>query len=284
MKRKFIAIALGALLGAIFATGSAAQARRISCEEYIATYAPLAIQLQKEYKIPASIKIAQGIFESDSGNSDLARRSNNHFGIKCKSEWQGPSVLHDDDAAGECFRKYATIEESYLDHAKFLAERPYYTSLFKLDIYDYRGWAKGLQAAGYATAKHYADAIINIIDRYELYLLDDGEYPACIASVKPVTFLNLTAQEESLPQDTEARILQGTDPDMAVSVFKAGGHGIYVRNGVRCIIVREGESYESIAKSLRIPVRRLMRFNGDPSGGPLAAGQILYIENGGKIS
>lgn len=257
-------------------TDARSQARNITAEEYIATYAPLAMKLQREYKIPASIKLAQGLFESDNGNSDLARRSNNHFGIKCKDEWKGEYVTHDDDKKGECFRKYPTIEDSYLDHAKFLAERPYYTALFKLDLYDYHGWAKGLQKAGYATADHYAESLIKLIDRYELYLFDEGEYPNYFAAVKPVTFLNLASASAETPVSF--------DPGMVVSVHEVGGHGIYILDGVRCVIARQGETYESLAKNLRIPMRRLMRFNGHTAGRTLVAGQVIYIENGARRS
>ncbi len=127
----------------------------------------------ERYGIPASITLAQGILESDSGNSTLAKSSNNHFGIKCKKNWTGARVYHDDDAKGECFRKYGSVEESYQDHADFLDQQPRYDSLFAYASNDYRSWARGLKAAGYATAPDYAQRLTRIIEEYELYLLDE---------------------------------------------------------------------------------------------------------------
>ena len=145
---------------------------RNSVEEYIENHKHLAIEDMQEYKIPASIKMAQAILESGSGNGRLAREANNHFGIKCKANWTGKSVRHTDDAPDECFRMYDSAKESYNDHSEFLAYRPYYTELFKLDITDYKAWARGLKKAGYATDPKYADKLISIIERYELYKLD----------------------------------------------------------------------------------------------------------------
>lgn len=145
---------------------------RNSVEEYIDKYKSLAIENMREYKIPASIKMAQAILESGSGNGRLAREANNHFGIKCKSSWTGKSVRHTDDAPDECFRMYDSVEDSFKDHSEFLAYRPYYKKLFTLNLSDYVGWAKGLKQAGYATDPKYAQKLISIIERYELYKLD----------------------------------------------------------------------------------------------------------------
>lgn len=145
---------------------------RNSVEEYIDMYKDLAIDNMREYKIPASIKMAQAILESGSGNGRLAREAHNHFGIKCKNTWTGKSVRHTDDAPDECFRMYDSTEESFKDHSEFLAYRPYYKKLFTLDPSDYVGWAKGLKQAGYATDPKYAEKLISIIERYELYELD----------------------------------------------------------------------------------------------------------------
>ena len=135
---------------------------------YINTYQEIAIQKMAEYKIPASITLAQGIFESACGTSRLATQANNHFGIKCHKDWQGDTIRHDDDALQECFRKYAVVEESYNDHSLFLTSRPRYAKLFTLNILDYKAWAHELKTAGYATNPKYADRIINLIERYDL--------------------------------------------------------------------------------------------------------------------
>jgi flagellum-specific peptidoglycan hydrolase FlgJ len=135
---------------------------------YIETYKGIAIEKMVEYKIPASITLAQGIFESACGTSRLATEGNNHFGIKCHKEWQGDTIKHDDDALQECFRKYNGAEESYNDHSLFLTSRPRYAKLFTLNIMDYKAWANELKAAGYATNPQYADRLISLIERFDL--------------------------------------------------------------------------------------------------------------------
>lgn len=142
-------------------------------QDYIVSFKEIAKQNMKEYGIPASITLAQGILESGAGNGRLSREANNHFGIKCHKEWNGPSISHDDDAAQECFRKYSDPAESYRDHSLFLTSRSRYSSLFNLDKRDYNGWAKGLKSAGYATDPKYPAKLIGIIERYELYQYDN---------------------------------------------------------------------------------------------------------------
>ena len=140
--------------------------------QYIKKYAPLAVLEMHKYDIPASITLAQGILESGNGRSRLASKSNNHFGIKCHVGWKGAKVYHDDDEKGECFRKYKYVQSSYKDHSEFLSGRRRYASLFKLRKSDYKGWAKGLKKAGYATDKKYPKKLIKIIEEYKLYEFD----------------------------------------------------------------------------------------------------------------
>lgn len=140
---------------------------------YIDRYSAIAMREMRKYKIPASITLAQGILESRSGQSELTRKSNNHFGIKCHKGWNGEKTYHDDDEKGECFRMYKHAEESFKDHSLFLAERTRYQDLFRLKITDYKGWAKGLRKAGYATDRAYPQKLINIIESYQLYQYDD---------------------------------------------------------------------------------------------------------------
>jgi flagellum-specific peptidoglycan hydrolase FlgJ len=137
-------------------------------KDYVVNYKEVAMGNMKKYGIPASIILAQGILESGAGKGNLALTANNHFGIKCHSDWTGESVLQDDDAAQECFRKYNQASESYNDHALFLKSRRWYDPLFKLEKDDYKGWAKGLKAAGYATDPKYPEKLIGIIERYHL--------------------------------------------------------------------------------------------------------------------
>ena len=140
---------------------------------YIDNFKGIAKNNMTQYGIPASIILAQGILESGAGTGPLSALANNHFGIKCHKDWTGPSVSYDDDAAQECFRKYAEAKESYADHATFLVNRTWYADLFKLEKNDYKSWSKGLKAAGYATDPKYAEKLIGIIERYQLNRFDD---------------------------------------------------------------------------------------------------------------
>ena len=140
-------------------------------KEYIISYSNIAITQMKKHKIPASITLAQGILESGSGNSYLARSSNNHFGIKCGSQWKGKTSYHDDDKENECFRAYSRVKDSYLDHSLFLTSNQRYAFLFDLKENDYKAWARGLKKAGYATNPHYADRLIQLIEEEKLYVL-----------------------------------------------------------------------------------------------------------------
>ena len=139
---------------------------------YVATFYNVAIEEMKMYDIPASISLAQGILESGMGSSRLAVAANNHFGIKCHSEWEGKRIYHDDDEKGECFRVYKDPRTSYRDHSLFLTSRSRYNLLFDLKIDDYKGWAKGLKKAGYATDPKYSNKLINLIERYSLNRFD----------------------------------------------------------------------------------------------------------------
>ena len=145
----------------------------VTVEEYINTYKYVAMENMKTFGIPASIKLAQGILESGSGTGTLSRSANNHFGIKCAGNWEGESVAFTDDAPDECFRKYNSPLESFTDHSHFLSKRKHYNNLFQLDKKDYKAWAHGLKKAGYATDPKYADKLISIIERYELYQYDN---------------------------------------------------------------------------------------------------------------
>ena len=140
--------------------------------KYIEDYAAIAVKEMHEHRIPASITLAQGILESGSGKGELASKSNNHFGIKCHTGWQGERVYHDDDEDQECFRKYQYVETSYDDHSEFLTKRKRYAFLFNYSSKDYKRWAKGLRKAGYATDRKYPDKLIGIIERYKLHEFD----------------------------------------------------------------------------------------------------------------
>ena len=140
---------------------------------YIKKYAPAATKNMRFFKIPASITLAQGILESGYGEGTKKKNANNHFGIKCHKDWKGKSIKHDDDEKNECFRSYKNPLRSYRDHSLFLVDRDRYSSLFELNRKDYRGWALGLKAAGYATDPKYADKLISLIERFKLTRFDE---------------------------------------------------------------------------------------------------------------
>jgi hypothetical protein len=221
--------------------------------EYISLYSDIAISEMKRTGIPASIKMAQAILESGDGNSRLAKQANNHFGIKC-SNWTGRTIFHDDDARNECFRSYNRPEESFLDHSDFLTGRPRYASLFELDPYDYKSWARGLKAAGYATDPAYDSKLISIIEKNELYKLDTGTgIPAGTREVS-VTTMRLTGKGQV-----------------------AGGREILRRNRIRYIIAKEGDTYESLTREMELMRWELARYN-DLSSRRISAGDIIYLQ------
>ncbi|GAB4161216.1 MAG: glucosaminidase domain-containing protein [Winogradskyella sp.] len=169
---------------------------------YIATYAEIAKEEMRKYKIPASITLAQGILESASGKGRLAVEANNHFGIKCHG-WTGAKIYHDDDRSQECFRKYREAKSSYEDHSRFLVERGRYADLFKLKKDDYKGWARGLKKAGYATDRKYPDKLISLIERYKLYeydqqVLGSKKEEVKIVRVNSGTLIHIVAKGDTL--------------------------------------------------------------------------------------
>jgi len=170
--------------------------------DYISTYKEIAQSNMKEFGIPASIIVGQGILESGAGTGPLSILANNHFGIKCHKDWNGPSVKYDDDEAQECFRKYDQSIESFHDHAQFLTNRTWYAPLFKLDKDDYKQWAKGLKKAGYATDPKYPEKLISIIERYQLYQYDTEVLG------KPFTPINFSNQQ-LLPSADLYQVSQG---------------------------------------------------------------------------
>lgn len=253
--RKSIILA-GILSVALF--GAQAQKRtRQTSEEYIERYKSIAIGDMERYGIPASITLAQGILESDSGNSRLSVLSNNHFGIKCKRDWKGAKVYHDDDARGECFRSYPSVEESYRDHAEFLDQSPRYDSLFAYSSTDYKSWARGLKAAGYATAPDYAQRLIRIIEENQLYLLDRPDGSRLYAAREQVA--GRYGSRSEIGKAASGAVI---DPDnYRVTVNAHNGYNVYTANGVHYVPAKEGDTFENIGKQFRISARNLRKFN-----------------------
>jgi LysM repeat protein len=232
-----------------------------SREEYIQKYYALAISEMQRSGIPASITLAQGCWESQNGNSVLATDGNNHFGIKCKSEWTGKKIYHDDDARHECFRKYEHAEASYIDHSNFLMSGSRYSFLFQLDPKDYTAWAYGLKKAGYATDPIYAERLIKIIEENKLFQYDTYGDNRPIASVakqpvpKPVRLHGHTIQTKII-----------------------GPHKIEQRNGLRSFVVVEGDTYQSLTKEFKLKDWELFTYNDFAKGTQPKVNEILYLE------
>ncbi|MEN8225206.1 MAG: glucosaminidase domain-containing protein [Bacteroidota bacterium] len=243
---------------------------KISVEEYIMTYKETAMDKMDAYGIPASITLAQGILESGSGNSELARKANNHFGIKCHKGWNGKTYHMDDDAKDECFRKYKSPDESYRDHSLFLTTRDRYADLFTLEITDYKSWAKGLKKAGYATNPKYPQLLIRIIEENYLYEFDNGITPSYLASTKPV------ATQATLLSDNTIEVPASSDFEL-IEIWETG-RKVYVNNGVKFIFVEKGDSYSDIAADFEIYSWQLPKYNELDKKASIQAGQMIYIE------
>ncbi len=232
------------------ATGVLAQKKNARYVEYINKYSDLAVEQMKLHKIPASITLAQGLLESGAGRSELARKSNNHFGIKCGSSWRGRSVRHDDDARNECFRAYRNPRDSYEDHSEFLKRGARYAFLFKLEITDYKGWAKGLKKAGYATDPSYANRLITIIEDYDLYKYDrKGIYSKRKLSKEP---------------------------------WLMNPHQVYIANGLIYVIARSGDTFQNLGKEFDIRWKRLVDYNDLQRDYTLMPGDIIYLKSKNK--
>lgn len=220
-----------------------AQDRIAARTEYIDQYKNIAIREMNLYGIPASITLAQGILESGDGTSTLAREGNNHFGIKCHSDWGGERMYHDDDSKGECFRVYRHAEESYRDHSLFLKERSRYAELFKLDRYDYRGWAEGLKEAGYATDPRYPERLIKLVEENQLYLYDQLQY----------------------------------DPETGVRPI--AGHPVMRHpSGLKYVVVAAGDNWNSLSLAVDVSIDRLLKYNDLQWDARLVEGDVIFLE------
>lgn len=232
--------------------------------DYIDKYSDLAIKEMKRTGVPASITLAQGILESNAGQSVLATKGNNHFGIKCHNDWRGRTMKMDDNAPKECFRVYPNAEASFRDHSDFLRSRDRYKSLFELKQTDYKGWARGLKKAGYATDPGYADKLITLIEDYELYRFDKGVK----VSVKPP----LEIEEPKVVQ-LEPR------PGMKYqeSVTFSTARKVFSQNGVPFVYAEAGETYASIAASNGLFLKELLKFNDYEQEVALEPGTMVYL-------
>jgi len=242
-----------ATFAGICLTGYGQTEVRMTREEYIKAFKDLAIIEMKRSGIPASITMAQACLESGNGNSRLARKANNHFGIKCHKDWNGKKIHHDDDDRNECFRKYKSVYESYSDHSDYLMNQSRYDFLFELDPSDYRGWARGLKKAGYATDPAYAGALIRIIEENELFALDHE------------------VVAEQLRHAKYKKNVPATD-----KIYS--GRAIMERNRIRYISARTGDSFETLTAELGKLPWELPRYNDLPVSAKIDSAQVIYIQ------
>ncbi|MGY6561583.1 MAG: glucosaminidase domain-containing protein [Luteibaculaceae bacterium] len=255
-------------LALVFGLGSFVFAQQISKNEYVDQWHEVAIFQMQRHKIPASIILAQGILESGFGNSRLAVKANNHFGIKCHG-WQGEKIYHDDDEAKECFRKYSDARQSFEDHSLFLTSRPRYAGLFQLDITDYKGWAKGLKDAGYATNPKYPQLLIDIIEKEKLYLYDQQALGGLVAERKA------DKKEEPAPSRKGQK---GFDPGERDITVGGKSYQVYTINKrVKYILVEPGDTFYSIARAFDLSELQLRMYNDMHSKSVLKAGDKLFI-------
>ena len=213
--------------------------QNLTRKQYITKYSALAVKQMRQYKIPASITLAQGILESNNGNSRLAVKANNHFGIKCHG-WEGKKIFEDDDKKNECFRKYKSPLESFKDHSLFLNKYSRYAFLFDYKITDYKSWARGLKKAGYATNKKYPELLIKIIEDNKLNIYDD--------------------------KDVEIEFISEI-------------RNIYMHpNRIKYVKAENQDTYMTIAKDLNLKLRQLQKYNDSKETNILAEGTIVFIQ------
>jgi len=215
-------------------------------QQYVYQYKDIAIEQMQRWKIPASITLAQGLLESGAGRSELTRKGNNHFGIKCHG-WNGGTIRQDDDRNNECFRAYRSAFDSYEDHSKFLASSQRYSALFRLKMTDYKGWAKGLKAAGYATNPAYASKLIDLIELYKLYEYDNSK----------------NYDKFMLKQTKHA--------------FAGLSHVINHFNDNYYVVARSGDTFRSIAKEVDTSYRKLAKYNERDKNDVLEEGEIVWL-------
>lgn len=290
------------LLPLVFALNVNAQKEKT--EQYIQQYSELAVQEMIRTGVPAAIKLAQGILESQSGESDLVKRSNNHFGIKCKTEWTGDKTYHDDDEKGECFRVYPDAAASYKDHSDFLKARPHYHFLFKLDPANYEAWANGLRKAGYATSPTYPKSLIKVIrdyqlDRFNQIALERSTalagnsgpvarsytQPNNLAANKPAVTITNVVVEETITDDPEeeettTQAAATPAPQQPAPARKISGYpeGVFNINQCRVIYASEGTSLLALAQQYDITLSRLLDYNEMGNIEILEKDQLIFLE------
>lgn len=288
-----------ALLISICSLAAFGQNQKVT--EYINNFRELAIKEMLRTGVPAAITLAQGILESQSGESNLAKRSNNHFGIKCKTDWTGERVYHDDDARGECFRSYTSAEQSYIDHSDFLKSRAHYAPLFKLDPTDFEGWAKGLKKAGYATSPTYAQRLIDLIQRYNLqdytllalerskeqqkemfsFASEEKKETPVVAVVDTLKQRTVVAAEPAVVVEVQAEAPVVAAVAQPLAAYNATDYpeGTFFINGSRVVFAKEGTSILALANLYGVSYKKLLEFNEMDPATPdiLGHDQLIFL-------
>ena len=244
----------------------------LSVQEYVNSFKGLAVAEMSRTGIPASITLAQGIIESDCGHSALAREANNHFGIKCHDNWNGPTIRHNDNSRNECFRKYSKAEDSFYDHSDFLKSVPRYSFLFDLNSSDYKAWAHGLKKAGYATNPDYANMLIRTIEENELWHFDRG-----IQAINPMPPKTGAVNEPFAVQAVDSSKKKIATSSVNMSVM-ARVPRVLENNRIQYIIVKDGDTREKLENEFQLLKWELSKYNELKNDFSLVPGQILYLQ------
>ncbi len=255
---------------------TATMAQKLTRQGYVNLYKQWAITEMNRVGIPASITLAQGILESECGNSKLAVEGNNHFGIKCHSDWTGETIYHDDDRNQECFRKYTSAYDSFKDHSDFIQQKSRYSSLFKLDKTDYKSWAYGLKAAGYATDPQYAQKLITIIEEMGLEAYDSAEGTLTAEDANDYTY-DIT-NGNVVKNNTQKAMLK-VKRNVLYSINPLHEHTVEYNNGVKYIAVMGGDTFLSIAKEFHLLVSELLAYNDLDATADITQIKYLYIRS-----
>jgi len=241
-------------------------AQKITPEEYIKRYKKVAVEEMNIYGIPASITLAQGCLESNFGNSTLAVKANNHFGIKCHSSWTGKKIYQDDNKKHECFRHYKSAWESFRDHSKFLKSQSRYAFLFDYKITDYKKWAYGLKKAGYATSPTYPQRLITIIEKYNLSQYDSGYKQQ-----------DLLAENQKPKHEKHPKRRKTVSYDDNFS-FNPFGREIKTNNRVKYLIAGKNDSYYKIAEEMEMMKWEIFKYNDLQKDAAITPGQVIYLQ------
>jgi len=273
------------LATAVLATvGAQAQQQSYNdrARQYIAKYKDWALEEQRRCGVPAAITLAQGIFETSAGNSELATQANNHFGIKCRREWTGETFAHDDDAPQECFRKYPDARQSYKDHSDYLKNSKRYATCFAQDVSDYKSWARELKRCGYATNPKYAPQLVKIVEDFGL---QDYTLAAASGAIAPVLMASAgnPAAAVVMAEKQEKAVAAAPEHDTPAPNSAIVYGQATKKDGLRGFYAKKGDVLLEYAIQYKLRYARLLEMNGLPDA-PLAQDQFIYLEKGMRVT